>query len=171
MIFSCASLNSRTSKRKNAGSGNWREINKMTDWILLAANASEYVQGIITGAIALTAIWGFAKVVKEIKKENDTEHDRRQKWDTMADVVEKNKEDWNKGLKDIYAERGAIVERYDGRLDEQDGKIQQLYSMMCMSLKAQDAILEALANDNIGNGDIKAMKKKLSDFIADQIGA
>ena len=69
----------------------------MIDAILLAATVSEYVQGIITGAIALTAIWGFRKVIKEIKKENDTEHDRRQRWDAMADIVEKNQEDWNKG--------------------------------------------------------------------------
>ncbi len=140
--------------------------------VLLASEATPYMDfigGLITGAIALCAIWGFVKVMKEIKKDNDDEHDRRQRWDRAADVIEKNQEGWNKGLKDVYAERGAIVERYDGRLDGQDGKIQQLYSMMCMSLKAQDAILEALANDNIGNGDIKAMKKELSDFIADQI--
>ena len=139
-----------------------------------------YIQAIITVGGLLLGIWGFIKVIKEIKKENDDEHDRRQRWDKTADIVEKKAEDWDKGLKDVYAERGRIVERYDGRLDSQDEKLemfkceqeaknQQLLSMMCMSLRAQDAILEALVKDNIGNGDIKDMHKELKEFIMNQV--
>ena len=61
------------------------------------------------------------------------------------------------------------MERYDGRLDNQDAKFQQLYAMQCMSLRAQDAILEALVNQGIGNGDIKDMHKELRDFILTQV--
>ena len=136
----------------------------------MGADITSYLQGIVTAAIAISAIWGFIKVVREIKKENDTEHDRRQRLDKIADVVEKNYEDWNKGLKDVYAERGKIVERYDTRLDDQDAKIQQLYAMMCMFLRSQNAMLEALIEANIGNGEIKNMHKELNNFIAEQIG-
>ena len=128
-----------------------------------------YIQGVITSAIALTAIWGFIKVVKEIKKDNDTEHDKRQRWDKAADVIEKKADFWDKGLADMEEGRRRIVDRYDDRLDEQDAKIQQLLSMLCMTLRAQDAILEALVEQGIGNGEIKSMHKELKGFILDQV--
>ena len=132
-------------------------------------DALGYIQGIVTGAVALTAIWGFVKVVREIKKDNDTEHDRRQKWDKASDVIEQKADFWDKGLADMEQGRKRIVERYDNRLDEQDAKIQQLLSMLCMTLRAQDAILEALVEQGIGNGEIKSMHKELKGFILDQV--
>lgn len=132
-------------------------------------DALGYIQGIITGAMALVAIWGFIKVVKEIKKDNDTEHDRRQKWDNAAKTIEDKADLWDKGLADMEQGRKDIIVRYDGRLGEQDAKIQQIVSMMCMVLRAQDAILEALVEDGIGNGDIKAMHKELKGFILEQV--
>ena len=128
-----------------------------------------YIQGVITSAIALTAIWGFIKVVKEIKKDNDTEHDKRQRWEKAADVIEQKADFWDKGLADMEEGRRRIVDRYDDLLDEQDAKIQQLLSMLCMTLRAQDAILEALVEQGIGNGEIKSMHKELKGFILDQV--
>ena len=128
-----------------------------------------YIQGIITAVIALGAIWGAYKLIKEIKSENDSEHDRRQRWDKAAEVIEKKADIWDKGLADMEQGRKQIVQRYDDRLDDQDAKIQQLLSMLCMTLRAQDAILEALVEQNIGNGDIKAMHKELKGFIMDQV--
>lgn len=137
--------------------------------MILAIDALGYIQGIITGAIALAAIWGFVKVIKEIKTDNDTEHDRRQKWDKTAKVIEDKAEVWDQGIRLAEEQRNAIVRQYNGRLDEQDAKIQQLLSMLCMTLRAQDAILEALVEQGIGNGDIKAMHKELKVFILDQV--
>ena len=128
-----------------------------------------YIQGVITSAIVLSAVWGFAKVIKEIKKDNDTEHDKRQRWDKAADVIEQKADFWDKGLADMEEGRRRIVDRYDDRLDEQDAKIQQLLSMLCMTLRAQDAILEALVEQGIGNGEIKSMHKELKGFILDQV--
>lgn len=128
-----------------------------------------YIQGVITSAIVLSAVWGFVKVIKEIKKDNDTEHDKRQRWDKAADVIDKKADFWDKGLADMEQGRKDIVKRYDGRLDEQDAKIQQLLSMLCMTLRAQDAILEALVEQGIGNGEIKSMHKELKGFILDQV--
>lgn len=128
-----------------------------------------YIQGVITSAIVLSAVWGFVKVIKEIKKDNDTEHDKRQRWDKAADVIEQKADFWDKGLADMEEGRRRIVDRYDDRLDEQDAKIQQLLSMLCMTLRAQDAILEALVEQGIGNGEIKSMHKELKGFILDQV--
>lgn len=128
-----------------------------------------YIQGMITSAVALVAIWGVIKVIKEIKTDNDTEHDKRQRWDKAADVIEKKADLWDKGLADMEQGRKRICERYDGRLDEQDAKNQQMLAMLCMTLRAQDAILEALVEQGIGNGEIKSMHKELKGFILDQV--
>ena len=128
-----------------------------------------YIQGIITAVIALGAIWGTYKLIKEIKSENDTEHDRRQRWDKAADVIESKADLWDKGLADMEQGRIRICERYDGRLDDQDAKNQQMLAMLCMTLRAQDAILEALVEQGIGNGEIKSMHKELKGFILDQV--
>lgn len=41
--------------------------------------------------------------------------------------------------------------------------------MICMTLKAQNAILEALVEKGIGNGEIKFMHKESKDFIMKQV--
>lgn len=132
-------------------------------------DASMYIQAYITVGSSLLGIWGLLKVIKDIKKTNDEEVKRRKRWDDTAQMVEEKSDAWNKGLADIDNMRESMMERYDGRLDNQDAKIQQLYAMQCMSLKAQDAILEALVDQDIGNGDIKNMHKELRDFILDQV--
>lgn len=132
-------------------------------------DASSYLQAFITVGGAIMGIWGFAKVISDIKSKNDGEVKRRDKIDKAVKIVEDKHEAWDKGLSDIYAERDAIVRQYNGRLDEQDAKIQQLLSMLCMTLRAQDAILEALVEQGIGNGEIKSMHKELKDFILDQV--
>lgn len=128
-----------------------------------------YVQAYITVGSSLLGIWGLVKVIKDIKKTNDEEVKRRKRWDDAAQAVEENKEAWNKGLADVDNVREFMMDRYDGRLDNQDAKFQQLYAMQCMSLRAQDAILEALVNQGIGNGEIKDMHKELRDFILNQV--
>ena len=95
--------------------------------------------------------WGFFKVIMEIVKAINARHDKEQAWD--------------KAVEDIAVDREALKNEFNGRLTDQDAKIQQLLSMVCMTLKAQDAILEALVEQGIGNGDIKSMHKELKDFI------
>lgn len=129
-----------------------------------------YIQALITTAGAIMGVWGFIKVIKDIKKNNDDEHDKRQRWDKTADIIEKKAEAWDKGLADIDDMRESLMKRYDDRLDNQDAKTQQLYAMQCMSLRAQDAILEALVEQGIGNGDIKKMHAELNNFIFSEIG-
>ena len=137
--------------------------------IILAADATSYLQAFITVGGAIMGVWGFVKVISDIKHKNDDEVKRQDRIDKAIKIVEDKHESWDKGLSDIYAERDTIVKQYNGRLDEQDAKIQQLVAMQCMTLRAQDAILEALVEQGIGNGEIKAMHKELKDFILDQV--
>ena len=99
--------------------------------------------------------WGFFKVIMEIVKAINTRHDKEQTWD--------------KAVEDFNKERESLRDEFKGRLSDQDAKIQQLLSMLCMTLRAQDAILEALVEQGIGNGEIKAMHKELKDFIMEQV--
>lgn len=133
---------------------------------LAGVTFSYIMQGL---AVIIILFEGYKKIM-ELKKTSDEAHDQRQRWDNAAKVIEEKAEQWDKGLLDVYAERGRIVERYDTRLDEQDAKIQQLYAMMCIFLRSQNAMLEALIEANIGNGEIKQMHKELNNFIAEQIG-
>jgi hypothetical protein len=132
-------------------------------------DASTYLQAFITVGGAIMGIWGFIKVVKDIKHDSDAEHDRRQRWDKAAKVIEEKEDLWDKALTDMEQGRKRICDRYDGRLDDQDAKNQQMLAMLCMTLRAQDAILEALVEQGIGNGEIKAMHRELKGFILDQV--
>ena len=105
--------------------------------------------GFIVGA------WAFIKIAMEIVKAITTRHDREQAWD--------------KAVKDIEVDREALKKIFTDRLDEQDAKIQQLYAMMVMFMRSQNAILEALIEQGIGNGDIKTMHRELNEFITEQI--
>ncbi len=113
------------------------------------------IQALVQCGAIIMGAWGFYKVIMEIVKAINTRHDKENAWD--------------KAVKDIAVDREILKNEFDGRLDEQDAKIQQLVSMLCMCLRAQDAILEALVKDNIGNGDIKSMHKELKDFIMEQV--
>lgn len=128
-----------------------------------------YIQAIVTTAGVIMGVWGFVKVIRDIKKTNDDEVEKRNRWDKAAKRVEENADKWDKGLADTYAERKAIVDRYDDRLDEMDGKIQQLYAMVVLLLKAQDATFEEQVK-NGANGEIKKMHTELNNFIFSEIG-
>lgn len=114
------------------------------------------IQALVQMGAFLMGIWGFYKVIMEIVKAINARHDKEKTWD--------------KAVNDIAVDRETLKKEFNERLDEQDAKIQQLFAMMCMCLRAQDTILEALSESNIGNGDVKAMRKELKDFIAEQIG-
>jgi len=114
------------------------------------------IQALIQCGAIIMGAWGFYKIIMEIVKNITERHDREQAWD--------------KAVKDISQERSRLTEEFSARLDEQDARIQQLYSMMCMFMRSQNAILEALIEQGIGNGEIKAMHKELNSYIVNQLG-
>lgn len=113
------------------------------------------LQALIECGAIIMGLWGFYKIVMEIIKAITDRHDKERAWD--------------KAVKDIEVDRETLKTEFNARLDEQDAKIQQLVAMICMTLRAQDAILEALVEKDIGNGEIKAMHKELKDFIMKQV--
>jgi hypothetical protein len=113
------------------------------------------LQALLQCGAIIMALFGSYKVIMEIVRTITDRHDKEQAW--------------NKAVKDIEVDRESLKKEFNERLDEQDAKIQQLVSMICMTLKAQDAILEALVDRDIGNGEIKAMHRELKDFIMKQV--
>ena len=113
------------------------------------------LQALIQIGAIIFGLWGAYKTIMEIIKAITDRHDREAAWD--------------KAVKSIEVDRESLSNEFNSRLDEQDAKIQQLVAMICMTLKAQDAILEALVEKQIGNGEIKAMHKELKDFIMKQV--
>lgn len=128
-----------------------------------------YIQALITSAGVIMGVWGFVKVVRDIKATNDVEVKWRDRVDKAVHIVEESADKWNKGLADIYAERSGIVKQYNERLDEQDAKIQQLYAMSALIIKAINVLLEERVEKG-ANGDVKKMHAELSDFLTEQIG-
>lgn len=133
-------------------------------------DANSLVTAFYVVGSTLLGVWGFIKVVKDVKKTNDDEVKRQERIDHVVKIVEDNHDKWDQGLLDIYSERSQIVKQYNERLDEQDAKIQDLLSMLIMIMQAQDAILEALIEQGIGNGEIKETRKALHKSISEQLG-
>ena len=112
-------------------------------------------QALVQCVAIIIFVWGAWKSIMEIVKAINARHDKEQTWD--------------KAVEDFNKEREELRKEFNLRLDDQDAKNQQLLSMLCMTLRAQDAILEALVEQGIGNGEIKSMHKELKDFILDQV--
>ena len=143
-------------------------------------DAVTYIQALVTTGGAIMGVWGFIKVMKDIKKSNDEEVERRKKWDNAAKIIEENKDKWDKGLVDIYEERNKIVEKYDARLDEleknidknhteTEAKIQEVQSEMLILTECMRAVLDGLHQLNC-NGKVTEASEKLDNYLVGLIG-
>ena len=139
-----------------------------------------YTQALITTGGVLMGVWGFVKVMKDIKQNNDEEHDRRQRWDNAAKIIEENKDKWDKGLTDIYEERNKIVEKYDSRLDdlertidknhgETEAKIQEVQAEILILTECMRAVLDGLHQQGC-NGKVTEASAKLDNYLVGLIG-
>lgn len=139
-----------------------------------------YAQALITTGGVLMGVWGFVKVMKDIKQNNDEEHDRRQRWDNAAKIIEENKDKWDKGLTDIYEERNKIVEKYDSRLDdlertidknhgETEAKIQEVQAEILILTECMRAVLDGLHQQGC-NGKVTEASAKLDNYLVGLIG-
>lgn len=139
-----------------------------------------YIQALITTGGVIMGVWGFIKVVKDIKKSNDEEVARRQKWDNAAKIIEENKDKWDKGLADTLQEREQIVKRYDARLDElerrieqnhagTEAKIQEVQSEILILTECMRAVLDGLHQLNC-NGKVTEASQKLDAYLIGMIG-
>ena len=113
------------------------------------------IQALMQIGALIAGAWGFFKVIMEIVKAINARHDKEQAWD--------------KAVEDFNKEREDLKEEFNLRLDDQDAKIQQLFAMIVMLMKAQNACLEGLIEQGC-NGNVKKMHAELNEFITEQIG-
>ena len=143
-------------------------------------------------AIALVIIvWEAWKKIKEIKKESDADHKRKESWDHAAKVIEEKEKVWDDAVSDIRGERKLIVERYDARLDDlekqikenhselerriddnhsdTEAKIQEVRADVMILTEAIRAVLEGQIEQGC-NGPVKEAKNRLDTYLVESLG-
>lgn len=137
------------------------------------------IQTLINIACGFMGVWGFWKVIKEVKHDSDSEHERRQGWDNAAKVIKEKEAKWDKGLADIYEERRAIIERFDIKLADLEDKIEMLQArndeknkelkdeikLIIRSLKSiMDGLMEQGYEDAVSDA-----KEAVDDFLTNKV--
>lgn len=114
-------------------------------------------------------LWGLWTVIIKMKKTNDEEVQRRAKWDEMAQIVEENKDKWNRAFDATDNTREELEKKYDDRLDDMDSKIQQLYAMNVLLIKSENALLEDRIKEN-GSTTLNDVHREINNFVVEQLG-
>ena len=104
----------------------------------------------LTQALAIIIVlWFVVKNFREMKEASDKDMKRKEGWDKAAKVIEEKEKLWDEGLEDVYNERKQIVERYDGRLNEIEGRIEDSHTET--EAKIQELINEAMESEEVQN--------------------
>lgn len=130
---------------------------------------------ILTTILVIMIAWDLIKKAKEMKRESDSEHAKRMRWDRAAEVLEEKEEKWDSGLQDVYNERSKIVERFDERLDELDERIdeiqhknelrdQEIKAEMLILTRSVRAVLDGQIKQGV-NGSVEEAKNKLDEYL------
>lgn len=117
----------------------------------------------------LLGLWGVLTVLSKIKKTNDEEVQRRAKWDEMAQIVEQNKDKWNRAFNATDRTREELEDKYDNRLDDMDSKIKQLYEMNVLMIKSENALLEDRIKET-GSTTLSNVHREINNFVVEQLG-
>lgn len=115
------------------------------------------IDDLVKIAIIIMAVWGFYKVVMEIIHAITARHDKEQKWDETP---------------------GEIVKRYDAKLEELEGRIndnhcdteakmQQIRAELQIQSETLLAVLDGLQQLNC-NGAVSDAKKKLDAHLLER---
>ena len=130
----------------------------------------------LTQALAIIIVlWFVVKNFREMKEASDKDMKRKEGWDKAAKVIEEKEKLWDEGLEDVYNERKQIVERYDGRLNEIEGriedshteteaKIQEIQSEIFILTECMRAVLDGLHQQGC-NGEVTKTREKLDGYL------
>ncbi len=127
-------------------------------------NEAVTLSTLIEFGVIIIGVWGFIKVVKEIVMSITARHDREQKWDEM--------------VKNVQEERDKIYERYDGRLDEMEqrindnhadteAKLQQVKTELLILTDCMAAVLDGLHQQGC-NGRVTEASNNLEKYLRDR---
>lgn len=130
---------------------------------------------VIQAVAVLIVIYEVWKKIVEVKTSSDKDHERKQGWDYAAKVIKEKEQSWDEALKDVYNERSKIVDRYDGKLEEiekridenhtdTEAKIQELRAELFILTECMQAVLEGLHEQGC-NGMVSEQRKKLTEYL------
>lgn len=123
---------------------------------------------LIQMGVIIMGMWGFFKVVKELVQSITTRHDREQKWDSMSEMEERL-------VKNIQDERDKIYEKYDGKLEEMESKIdgnhadteaklQEVRAELLIITDCMAAVLDGLHQQGC-NGKVSEAREHLDQYM------
>lgn len=123
---------------------------------------------LIQMGVIIMGMWGFFKVVKELVQSITTRHDREQKWDSMSEMEERL-------VKNIQDERDKIYEKYDGKLEEMESKIdgnhadteaklQEVRAELLIITDCMAAVLDGLHQQGC-NGKVSEARENLDQYM------
>lgn len=121
-------------------------------------------------AIAVVIIlWEAGKKIMEIKEKSDLDHDRKQRWDKAADIVEKKEKVWDEAVLLSGKERQEITDTFNHRLGEQDTKMDRTLELVVELTKAMNILLKCEAEKG-ENEEIKSAYTSFNTFVVNHIG-
>lgn len=135
----------------------------------------------LTQALAIIIVlWFVVKNFREMKEASDKDMKRKEGWDKAAKVIEEKEKLWDEGLEDVYEERKQIVERYDGRLNEIEGRIednhidteakfQEVKAELLILTECMRAVLDGLYQQGC-NGKVTEARQKLDEHLVTLVG-
>ena len=123
---------------------------------------------LIQMGVIIMGLWGFFKVVKELVQNITARHDREQKWDSMSEMEERL-------VKNIQDERDKIYEKYDGKLEEMENKIdgnhadteaklQEVRAELLIITDCMAAVLDGLHQQGC-NGKVSEARENLDQYM------
>lgn len=129
---------------------------------------------LIQMGVIIMGLWGFFKVVKELVQSITTRHDREQKWDSMSEMEERL-------VKNIQDERDKIYEKYDGKLEEMESKIdgnhadteaklQEVRAELLIITDCMAAVLDGLHQQGC-NGKVSEAREHLDQYMRNRAHA
>lgn len=111
-------------------------------------------QVLIQCAALIASMWGFFKIVNEIIKAITTRHDREQKWDEVANSMQKN----------IQEERDKIYDRYDSQLTDIRNELAENRDELFLLTKCMRGVLDGLHQLNC-NGKVTEASEELDAYL------
>lgn len=114
-------------------------------------------------------IWEAGKKIMEIKERSDKDHDRKQRWDKTAEIVENKEKVWDEAVMLSSKERQEITDTFNHRLGQQDTKIDRTLELVVELTKAMNILLKCEAEKG-EDEEIKNAYTSFNSFVVNHIG-
>ena len=124
---------------------------------------------VIQAMAVIIILWEAGKKIMEIKERSDMDHDRKQRWDKTAEIVEAKEKVWDDAVLISNKERQEITDTFNHRLGQQDTKIDRTLELVVELTKAMNILLKCEAEKG-EDEEIKNAYTSFNNFVVNHIG-